>query len=197
MLATSLALGSVLIAALLIVTLFANYLLGTTFRGLIVVFFALSLLTLGLIVDPIHPRHESLVDRSSGGLARCPLTSIPCNDVPWNTEPFIALSGFSLFLRSSVQTFIPKLPWRRTSPALKRSVKRTGFRESKQISYFTNRHLLVLADIARQVRVANDPPIRCGKYVARATFAAVYVHSNLTVLPHVPVKGHHLAIRVL
>lgn len=41
-----LALGSVLLAALLIVTLFANYLFGTTFRGLIVVSFALSLLSL-------------------------------------------------------------------------------------------------------------------------------------------------------
>jgi hypothetical protein len=47
-LATTLALGSVLIAALLIVTLFANYLFGTTFRGLIVVLFALSLLSLVL-----------------------------------------------------------------------------------------------------------------------------------------------------
>ncbi len=34
-----LALGSVLLAALLILTLFANYLFGTTFRGLIVVSF--------------------------------------------------------------------------------------------------------------------------------------------------------------
>ncbi|HEY5403125.1 MAG TPA: DUF2721 domain-containing protein, partial [Pyrinomonadaceae bacterium] len=48
LLATTLALGSVLIAALLIVTLFANYLFGTTFRGLIVVLFALSLLSLVL-----------------------------------------------------------------------------------------------------------------------------------------------------
>ena len=44
--AIALALGSVLLTALLIVTLFANYLFATTFRGLIVVFFALSLLSL-------------------------------------------------------------------------------------------------------------------------------------------------------
>jgi Protein of unknown function (DUF2721) len=40
------ALGSVLLAALLILTLFANYLFGATFRGLIVFSFALSLLSL-------------------------------------------------------------------------------------------------------------------------------------------------------
>lgn len=44
--AITLALGSVLLTALVIVTLFANYLLGMTFRGLIVVFFSLSLLSL-------------------------------------------------------------------------------------------------------------------------------------------------------
>ena len=41
-----LALGSVLLAALLILSLFANYLFGTTFRGLVVVCFALSMLSL-------------------------------------------------------------------------------------------------------------------------------------------------------
>ena len=46
LLAIALALGSVLLTALLIVTLFANYLFATTFRGLIVVFFGLSLLSL-------------------------------------------------------------------------------------------------------------------------------------------------------
>jgi hypothetical protein len=46
LLAIALALGSVLLTALLIITLFANYLFATTFRGLIVVFFALSLLSL-------------------------------------------------------------------------------------------------------------------------------------------------------
>lgn len=43
-----LALGSVLLAALLILSLFANYLFGTTFRGLVVVCFALSMLSLVL-----------------------------------------------------------------------------------------------------------------------------------------------------
>jgi hypothetical protein len=46
LLAITLALGSVLLTALLIITLLANYLFGTTFRGLIAVFFALSLLSL-------------------------------------------------------------------------------------------------------------------------------------------------------
>jgi hypothetical protein len=40
------ALVSVLLAALMIVTLFANYLFGTTFRGLVIVCFAFSLLSL-------------------------------------------------------------------------------------------------------------------------------------------------------
>ncbi len=44
--AITLALGSVLLTALVIVTLFANYLFGTTFRGLVVVLFAMSLLSL-------------------------------------------------------------------------------------------------------------------------------------------------------
>jgi polyferredoxin len=46
LLAIALALGSVLLTALLIITLFANYLFDTTFRGLIVVFFVFSLLSL-------------------------------------------------------------------------------------------------------------------------------------------------------
>jgi hypothetical protein len=46
MLSIALALGSVLLTALLIITLFANYLFETTFRGLIVVFFALGLISL-------------------------------------------------------------------------------------------------------------------------------------------------------
>ena len=41
-----LALGSVLFVAVLILTLFANYLFGATFHGLIVISFALSLLSL-------------------------------------------------------------------------------------------------------------------------------------------------------
>jgi hypothetical protein len=46
LLAIALSLASVLLIALLIITLFANYLFDTTFRGLIVVFFGLSLLSL-------------------------------------------------------------------------------------------------------------------------------------------------------
>ncbi|SPD74081.1 conserved membrane hypothetical protein [uncultured Desulfobacterium sp.] len=46
LLGIALALGSVLLTALLIITLFANYLFATTFRILIVVFFAMSLLSL-------------------------------------------------------------------------------------------------------------------------------------------------------
>jgi hypothetical protein len=46
LLAITLGLGSVLLTALLILTLFANYLFGTTFRLAIVVIFALSLLSL-------------------------------------------------------------------------------------------------------------------------------------------------------
>ncbi|HEY5975978.1 MAG TPA: DUF2721 domain-containing protein [Geobacteraceae bacterium] len=46
LLAIACALGSVLLTALLITTLFANYLFATTFRGAIVVLFALSLLSL-------------------------------------------------------------------------------------------------------------------------------------------------------
>lgn len=47
-----LALGSVLLAALLILSLFANYLCGTTFRGVVVVCFAMSMLSLvfGLVL---------------------------------------------------------------------------------------------------------------------------------------------------
>jgi hypothetical protein len=48
LLAIAFALGSVLLAALLIVTLFANYLFDTTFRGSIIVFFSLSLISLVL-----------------------------------------------------------------------------------------------------------------------------------------------------
>jgi polyferredoxin len=44
--AIALGLGTVLLTSLLIITLFANYLVGTTFRGLIIVFFALSLVSL-------------------------------------------------------------------------------------------------------------------------------------------------------
>ena len=46
LLAIALALVSVLLVALLIITLFANYLFDTTFRGLVVAFFALSLISL-------------------------------------------------------------------------------------------------------------------------------------------------------
>ncbi len=46
LLAIVLGLGSVLLTGLLIVTLFSNYLIGTTFRRVIVVIFALSLLSL-------------------------------------------------------------------------------------------------------------------------------------------------------
>jgi len=44
--AIALSLASVLLIAFLIITLFANYLFDTTFRGLIIVFFGLSLLSL-------------------------------------------------------------------------------------------------------------------------------------------------------
>jgi hypothetical protein len=44
--AVAFGLASVLLTGLLIVTLFANYIFGTAFRGLIIFFFALSLLTL-------------------------------------------------------------------------------------------------------------------------------------------------------
>ena len=59
--AIALGLGCVLLTALLIIALFANYLLGTTFRGLVVGTFALSMVSLvGALILFIHDMRVAL-----------------------------------------------------------------------------------------------------------------------------------------